>query len=408
MIQLMCSAFVQAFENLRTNFFHTLLSILGIIIGVASLVAILSLIDGMEKYARDQISSTTSLKNITIRTITSKTINSVQVKKDSFDYLQYSDLASLQQKISGHGKAYLISQKTNELTVSKTKQSLAALTIGIAPDLPISQIVSTGRRFNIQDVETKNQVTIINKALAELITKDTIYDHLLNTTIVCNQTEYSVVGILNNSPLVTPTFIIPFTCLDENQFKTSPPMGNIEVENIENVLSIKKQAQAWIDERFKSNVSDFECITNEFRVDQVRKGFLLFKIVMGLIVGISVVVGGIGIMNVLLISVKERTMEIGIRKAIGANRRDIMRLFLSESLTLSLLGSVLGVLLGVLIDLIAIPIIKSFTKAPFQVAFTFNTILIIGIVSVLIGIVFGTYPARKAAMLDAVVAIQRN
>ena len=113
-------------------------------------------------------------------------------------------------------------------------------------------------------------------------------------------------------------------------------------------------------------------------------------------------------MNVLLISITERTSEIGIRKALGANRKDIIRLFLSESITLSVMGSVLGILLGVLITVTAIPIIQSITQAPFQAAFTLNTILIIAVISILIGIIFGTYPALKAAKLDPVVAIQRT
>ena len=143
-------------------------------------------------------------------------------------------------------------------------------------------------------------------------------------------------------------------------------------------------------------------------MDQVSKGFLLFRIVMGLIVGISVLVGGIGVMNVLLISVTERTSEIGIRKALGANKNDIMRLFLSESITVSLFGSLLGLTFGVLGTMVFIPIIKAITKVPFQAAYTWNTLLVIMIIAILVGVIFGTYPAMKAARLDPVDAIRRE
>jgi putative ABC transport system permease protein len=408
MIQQFFSSFIQAIENLRNNFFHTLLSILGIVIGVAALVSILSLIDGMEKYAREQISTTTSLKNITIRTITNKTINNVQIKKDSFAFITYDDLPALQQKISGRGKVYLISQKNDELNLPGDHKPLAALVIGIAPQIPSMETFIAGRDFEKQDMESNQEVAIINEQLANLISPTMKYDQLLGTTVVYNHHECKIIGILRKTHIPAPSFIIPIKLIDKNQFKVTPPACNIEVEKIEEVSGVKLIAQNWLNERFKESKTDFECVTNEFRVEQIRKGFLLFRIVMGLIVGISVVVGGIGIMNVLLISITERTMEIGIRKAIGANRRDIIRLFLSESLTLSVLGSILGIGLGILVTVIAIPIIKSFTKAPFQAAFTLNTILIIAIISILIGIVFGTYPARKAANLDPVVAIQHN
>ncbi|MEO5582975.1 MAG: ABC transporter permease [Saprospiraceae bacterium] len=407
MMQQFFSSFIQAIENLRNHFFHTLLSILGIVIGVAALVSILSLIDGMEQYAKEQISSTTSLKNITIRTITHKTINNLQVRKDSFATIAYEDIVDLQQKISGHGKVYLVSQKNDELKLGLEGPSLGALIIGIGPQIPSTERFIMGRDFEKQDMESNREVAIINEQLAELIAPKRSHNHLLGTSVLYNHHTFKIIGILKKTAIPAPCFSIPITIIDPNQFKLTPPTCNIEAGNVEEVAALKMRAQTWLTDRFKESKTDFECITNEFRLEQVRKGFLLFRIVMGLIVGISVVVGGIGIMNVLLISITERTMEIGIRKAIGAKRSDIMKLFISESLTLSVLGSILGIGLGVLVTVIAIPIIKSFTKVPFQAAFTFNSLLIIAIISILIGIIFGTYPARKAANLDPVVAIQR-
>ncbi|SFC33878.1 ABC transporter permease [Spirosoma endophyticum] len=140
----------------------------------------------------------------------------------------------------------------------------------------------------------------------------------------------------------------------------------------------------------------------------MAKGFLLFRLIMGMIVGISVLVGGIGVMNVLLISVTERTVEIGIRKALGAKKRDILWQFLSESITISTFGSVLGLALGLLSTMAVVPIVKALTDIPFQMAYTWNTFSIILVIAMLIGVIFGTYPAMRAARLDPVEAIRRE
>src|SRR6185436_9745937 len=102
---------------------------------------------------------------------------------------------------------------------------------------------------------------------------------------------------------------------------------------------------------------------------------------------------------VLLIAVTERTVEIGIRKAVGANRKDILLQFLSESITISLFGSLLGLVIGVLGTMIITPIVKALTKIPFQAAYTLNTLMVISILAVVVGVVFGTYPAMRAAKL---------
>jgi len=171
---------------------------------------------------------------------------------------------------------------------------------------------------------------------------------------------------------------------------------------------MKKALQTWLDETYTEGQEAFSIFTYEGRVEQLSQGILIFKLVMGAITGISVLVGGIGIMNVLLISVTERTKEIGIRKAAGARKKDIVLQFLSESVTISIVGCALGWVAGVLGVFGIVELINRFTDFTFQAALSFGTVMVILIIAILVGMVFGTYPAWKAANLTPVDAIRHE
>jgi putative ABC transport system permease protein len=180
------------------------------------------------------------------------------------------------------------------------------------------------------------------------------------------------------------------------------------MENLADIEPAKISLQAQLKKEFGDHAADLEVVTNDVRLQQAERGFRLFRVIMGLIVGISVVVGGIGVMNVLLISVTQRTSEIGVRKAMGAKRKDILLQFLTESITISSFGSFCGLLLGIFGTMGAIPLIRALTKIPFQASYTWNTIGVVAILALLVGVIFGTYPALRASRLDPVEAMRRE
>jgi putative ABC transport system permease protein len=147
---------------------------------------------------------------------------------------------------------------------------------------------------------------------------------------------------------------------------------------------------------------------NSARVEQLTQALLVFKILMGAITGVSLLVGGIGIMNVLLASVAERTREIGIRKAAGARNRDILTQFLAEAVAITGAGAALGVLLGLGIAFLAAAIMRSQTQAPVHAAITASTVLVAAFASIFVGLTFGLYPALRASRLSPIDAIRHE
>jgi putative ABC transport system permease protein len=387
-----------------------LLSVLGIVIGVAALVTILSMIDGMEKYAQEQITNTTSLKAIQIRTETHKNINGVRLKKESYAYLDYTRFQQLAAALTLPAKTYLNLNQSHEISLPGKGMRVGALTIGRAAPATDDVQLGYGRYFTTTDVNSQAEVAFVNEVLARhLMGKDSL-PGLLGQKIRFSNKEVQIIGILAppEFPSEQAQLFVPITLFSAEELAAEPPYCTILADDVEAVPALKEQAEKWLKGQFNGNEMDFVVATNEMRVKQAAQGFLLFRIVMGLIVGISVVVGGIGVMNVLLISVTERTVEIGVRKALGAKKQDILLQFMAESVSISLFGSFLGLILGVLSTMVIIPVIKMLTKAPFQAAYTPTTFLIIAIIAILIGIVFGTYPAVRAARLDPVEAIRRE
>ena len=399
-------SFSLAILNIRGRLFHTILSVLGIVIGVAALVAILSLIDGMEKYANEQISSTTSLESIIIRSEPYTTVNNIRLRKDTFAVMDYTHFEILSKSIQHPAKFYLTLDDASEIRIEDKK--IGAYITAFASTEKNNERFAFGQSFKSSDFKEKNQVVIINYLLAKEITGGKEIKYALGKTIQYKGMDLKITGILEKDKKKVMQLYIPITLFSNTHLISNPPTCMIVAGNVLNVHKIKEEAAKWLKSNYTTGEKDFVIYTNEQRVKQAAQGFLLFRVIMGMIVGISVIVGGIGVMNVLLISVTERTTEIGVRKAVGAKKTDILLQFLSESVTVSVFGSFLGVVLGILGTLIFIPIIKAITQVPFQAAFTFNTLLIISIIAVLVGIIFGTYPALRAAKLDPVEAIRRE
>jgi putative ABC transport system permease protein len=404
MFRKITGSFLLAFENIRSQLFHTLLSVLGIVIGVAALVSILSLIDGMERFAKEQISTTTSLNAIIVKSDAYKHVNDVRIRKDSFDILDYNHFVKLKSSLTKPVKGYLRSLSADEVNFENRRvgTSLSAT----SNQLPSDATAETGSLFSEADIQNENTVALVNKVFVKAV--NSTAGDIIGKKIIYKDRELIIKGVLKKEFGKDPQVVFPITLLSAEEQKGNPPELVFEAQSVEDVQFLKNEIATWLKANYKNGDKDFSILTNEVRVKQAEQGFLLFRVIMGMIVGISVVVGGIGVMNVLLISVTERTVEIGIRKAVGANRRDIIFQFLAESITVSSFGSLIGLITGILGTMGIIPIVRAITKVPFQADYTLNTLMVISIIAILTGIVFGTYPAIRASRLDPVEAIRRE
>jgi putative ABC transport system permease protein len=407
-------SFAQAFQNIRANLFHTVLSVLGIIIGVGALVSILSFIDGLEAYAQKQITRTTNIKAVMITADTHRDINGLQVRKDSLQVLDFERFEALQRAVQPIARAILYARGAQEISVKGQSTPIGAMMdYTTRTDWPDS-LRKEGQLLTDADMRPDAQFCVVNERLARMILGPDSTASAVGRSLIFQRKEWRIKGVVvaekpSNDEEVPPKAWVPIATQSAATLREQPPTCFLEATTVEDVAPLKQRVLDWRDQTLGAAKEDLQVQTDEMRSGQAAQAFLIFRIIMGLIVGISVVVGGVGVMNVLLISVNERTPEIGLRKAMGATRKDIRQLFLAESIAVSVFGSFMGLLLGFTVTTIAIPIIRSITEVhDFEAAYTWQTVLTTSVVAILIGVIFGTWPAIKAARLDPVEAIRRE
>ncbi len=392
-----------AINNIRANPLHTLLSTLGIIIGVAALVGILALGDGLEKAARDQLSKTTTVQSFTISSNARVMRNGISVAVQNRPKLNYEHARYIEAKYAEQADVEYVAMRTIEATVQDSSVGIflhgsMENAARIIPDF----VLNRGRMFTKDEVDSGAKLMLVNQ---HFIKNMPVSNTVLGEQVSINSIDYSIIGVID-LPMESPRALIPITTFDTNN--SAYPSLTMKVENVEQIPLIEEEMKSWLDDEFEQGSVAFSLIKDDYWVDQLSEGILLFKLVMGAITGISVLVGGIGIMNVLLISVTERTKEIGIRKASGAKSKDIVMQFMSESITISMVGSILGWLVGMTGVLIFVPLVNTLVNIEFSVVVNPISVLIVLILAVIIGVTFGTYPAWRASRLDPIDAIRHE
>ena len=385
-----------ALRSISSNKMRAILTMLGIIIGVMALVVLVSLVNGATSSVTDAVSSLGS----SLLTVTIEDDKGLPIDLETLDEWMYEDELGL-----------IAPAISDSLTGSANGESGSFTVYGTTPayyDIQGLQL-AMGRWLKATDVDNHSYVCIINETAAEELIG---YVDCVGQAISINSVKYTIVGVLSDSEdSLTSVFssgsmvaYMPYTSLvrlsssanaEVTSFYISAPEGGT-VEIAETAIT------EILMDRFDDDEDAFNIASQDILEETMSSITSVLTILLGGIAAISLVVGGIGIMNIMLVTVTERTREIGIRKAIGASRGTILMQFLMEAVVLCMLGCGLGIFLSW-----AILQIVSTVVASLDMAFHLDggVVLIAVVFCFVIGVVFGLYPANKAAKMKPIDAL---
>jgi putative ABC transport system permease protein len=404
----LAATFKIAGRALRRNLLRTLLTMLGIIIGVGAVIAMVSIGNGAKARVEAQIASLG--QNVLL-------IMSGNVSRGGFrpgfgapGSLKIEDFEAIRKEVEG--VAGISPEVRASAQVAAGNQNHNPQIMGVGVDFVAirSWEIIVGDNFTETDVRNANKVALIGKTAAE-----TLFGSGANPVgeiIRIRNAPFTIVGYLKPKGMSMmgsdqdDVILLPYTSVMKRLTgDTTFRSFNVQAANASGMADVQAQITELLRQRHKIGAGredDFLVRTQQEISDTATETSRVMTMLLGSIAGVSLLVGGIGIMNIMLVSVTERTREIGIRMSIGARGRDILMQFLTEAVTLSIVGGLIGIGLGVgssrLIS----------QRFGWSTLISSDSILLAFCFSALIGIFFGFYPARKAARLDPIDALRHE
>ena len=396
-----------AFKAIGANKVRAFLTMLGVIIGVMSVTVLIAIGQGTTASVTESISSMgTNLLTVNISSRMpgfggsryNRNYRNAGSSKGTV-ILKLDEILSLEQEES---IAYVSPVASGSLTVKAGSVNTSASITGVLPAYAeiINQGVQSGRYIIDADVDNRSAVCVIGPDLAEDLFGTT---NVVGNTVHVNGRKFKIVGVLRSkgtslSGSSDESLVLPFTLAQRMLESTAISTIYLSAADSNSVAAAQKAVERFLYKKYQ-NESTYSVMNQTEMLETASETSDTLSLMLGGVAGISLLVGGIGIMNIMLVSVTERTREIGIRKAIGAKRRNILLQFLIESVVISGMGGLLGLLLGyalmhVLETYMGMTLAASPAVAQLAIGF-----------SMAVGVIFGLYPANKASKLKPIEAL---
>jgi putative ABC transport system permease protein len=407
-----------AWEAIGKNKVRALLTMLGIIIGVAAVIIMIAVSAGTEATISDQITSLgTNLIFISsgFSRMGSVMVSSGGLVMSSSGGLVYDDATAIADQVSGV-KGVVVEQQATE-TIKAGNVSLDSIEIvGTSVDFPAvrDMKVKDGRYFTEEEITHKTKVAVLGYDLAQELFGDA---DPIGESILVSTTRLTVIGVMAergtvgevdyDARLYTPLSVVlqkftrtPFARITGDRVR----MIYVQIADSANMDNVILQIQLLLAKRHNVSLdsADFTITTQQDIIDTQESTTAAFRSLLAWVAGVSLIVGGIGIMNIMLVSVTERTREIGVRQSVGATPGDVRWQFLTEALLMSLLGGLIGVVVGVGGSWVF------GTVSDMRTVVVPSSILLAFSSAAAVGAFFGFYPANRAAQLDPIDALRHE
>ncbi len=391
-------------RSLMGNKMRSLLTMLGVIIGVGAVITMISIGRGAKADISDRIKSLGS--NVLSIRPGSQQFGMRHFGRGSMRTLKYDDAEMLEEKAEYLSFVAPTVQSNAQVKYGNKNNNVEI--IGTTPEYQRVQnsYVDKGSFFTESDVLYKEKVCVVGKTVVKDIFEET---DPIGKQLRIDNIAFRVVGVMQEKGSMGPwdqdnRIFIPLSTAQKRLFGTDYVREiSVEVRSKDDIEAAKSEIETLLRRQHKlpaSKESDFNVGDQAEFLKTLEETGKSFTYLLAGIAAVSLIVGGIGIMNIMLVSVTERTREIGTRKAVGAKRRDILRQFLVESLVLSLIGGLFGIFMGIggarLISRLA----------GWKTDVSFDAILLAFLFAACVGIFFGIYPARKAARLNPIEALR--
>ncbi len=394
-----------AFRALRRNKMRSVLTALGIIIGVGAVIAMVGIGNGAKAQVEAQIASLG--QNVIIISSGSTTSSGIRTGWGGAGTLKIEDADAIRREVA---EVTGVSEEIRTITqVAAGNQNWSTVVLGESADyFDIRQWpLADGAPFTAQDVRSTNKVCVIGQTTARQIYGN---EDPLGQVLRIKNVPFTVTGVLTpkgfstQGPDQDDVVVMPFTsAMKRVAGGTTLRAINLQVGSAAEINAAQQEVISLLRQRHNirpGRDDDFTVRTQQDIADTATATTKVMTLLLGAIAGVSLVVGGIGIMNIMLVSVTERTREIGVRLAVGAHGRDILTQFLIEAVALSSVGGLIGIALGIG----ASKLLSIYASWPTLISLT--SIAVAFLFSAAVGVFFGFYPAREASRLDPIEALR--